>query len=194
MMTTTPLISEFTAIGELKNLTVKSNGRVKYLLLSTENQEYSIKLPKEQPKKLIRQLHPGCQVKITGILTSKVKKNKTEYKAHSIKVLTPPTIPTQLQTPTTQSKARKSKKAEAKVLICKKSNCWKKGGKETYEALAKELENRGIAEQVDIKLTGCLKKCKKAPNMVVLPDKEQYTKVKPKQIGTIVEQHLAEIK
>jgi len=192
MMTITPLISEFTAIGELKNLTVKSDGRVKYLLLSTEGKEYSIKIPKGQPKKLIRQLEPGCEVKITGILKQKPKKERIEYKANSIKLLTAPaTKVTQLKAPKAKLSSRKSSKSSAKILICKKSNCWKKGGKASYETLKTELTQKGIAEEVDIKLTGCLSKCKKAPNLIMLPDKKHYSKVKPKQVGTIVEKHLS---
>ena len=199
-MTITPLISEFTAIGELKDLTVKSNGRVKSLLLSTEEQEYSIKLPKDQPKKLIRQLQPGCKLEITGILKNKIKKEEVEYKASAIKLLAAPTtevsgieVP-QLETLASKkstTKSSKSKKSSGKILICKKSNCWKKGGKESYEVLKNELNKRGLAEEVDIKLTGCLNKCKKAPNLIALPDKKHYIKVKPKQVSTIVEKHLS---
>lgn len=192
MMTITPLISEFTAIGELKNLTVKSDGRVKYILLFTDGKEYSIKIPKGQPKKLISQLEPGCEVKITGILKQKPKKERVEYKASSIKLLTAPSNEvTQVKAPKAKVSAKKSKKPLAKILICKKSNCWKKGGKKSYEALKTELEQKGIADDVDIKLTGCLSKCKKAPNLIVLPDKKHYLKVKPKQIAKIVEQHLS---
>ena len=198
MMTITPLISEFTAIGELKDLTVKSNGRVKYLLLSTEEQEYSIKIPKDQPKKLIRQLQPGCKLEITGILKNKLKKEEVEYKASAIKLLAAPTtevsgseVP-QLETPATKNSTTKSSKSKTgKILICKKSNCWKKGGRESYEVLKNELNKRGLSEDVDIKLTGCLKKCKKAPNLIALPDKKHYIKVKPKQVSTIVEKHLS---
>ncbi len=209
MMTITPLISEFTAIGELKNLTVKSDGRVKYLLLSTEGKEYSIKIPKGQPKKLISRLEPGCEVKITGIVKQKPKKQRIEYKASSIKLLTAPAGGvTQLKAPKAKSSSKKSSditgrsafrgnlettpaKSSAKILICKKSNCWKKGGKASYEALKTELAQKGISDSVDIKLTGCLKKCKKAPNLIALPDKKHYTKVKPKQVATIVEKHLS---
>ena len=195
MMTITPLISEFTAIGELIDLTVKSDGRVKHLLLSAEEKEYSIKIPKYQPKKLISQLQPGCKLKVTGILKNQIKKDKFEYKASSIELLTAPKIEVpQTKVSETQkslAKSKKSQKLSARILICKKSNCWKKGGKASYEALKNELHSRGLSEEVDIKLTGCLKKCKKAPNLIALPDKTQYTKVKPKQIATIVDKHLS---
>ena len=192
MMTITPLVSEFIAIGELQDVTIKSDGRVKYLLLSTEQEDYSIKVAKDQPKKLGKQLKLGCKLEVKGMLKRKPKEDRGEYKAYSIKILELPAVEEtpHVEISTTKSSKSKKTKAKARVLICKKSNCWKKGGQEVYKQLVSELEARGIKEQVDIKTTGCLKKCKKAPNMIVLPDKEQYVRVKPKQISTIVERHL----
>ena len=193
MMTITPLVSEFVAIGELQDITIKSDGRVKYLVLSTDREDYSIKVAKEQPKKLGKKLQPGCKLKVEGMLKHNPKKNVSEYKAYAIELLTPAKekdIPKAKVDSTKATKSKKATKTKAKVLICKKNNCWKKGGQAIYQELKSELEKRGIAEEVEIKTTGCLKKCKKAPNMIMLPDKEHYVKVKPKQISDVVEKHL----
>lgn len=180
-MTITPLVSEFKAIGELKNLEAKSNGRVKYLLLSANNEEYWIKVAKDQPANLAKQLQPGCKIKVSGMVKHQIHEDQVEYKALAIKLLETATLePFQ--------KSKKSK-AQAKVLICQKSNCWNKGGKASCETLKQELEKQGISDQVDIKMTGCLKKCKKAPNVIVLPDKKHYVNVKPKQVSAIVQKH-----
>ena len=84
-------------------------------------------------------------------------------------------------------------KSKAKVLFCQKSTCWKKGGKAACKALKAELKNRGLAERVEIKTTGCLKKCGKAPNVVMMPDKARYSKVKPKQVTKLIDKHLVKI-
>ena len=204
-MISSPLVAEFKATGELKDLTVKSDGRVKYILLTVENKEdYWIEVAKEQSKKLGERLQPGCKIEVKGMLKRKIKKEKIDYKAYKIKILTSPPVVATPKTsvePSTKKtdKAKKSdktkksqKKSTARVLICKKSNCWKKGGKESYEKLRQELEKKGITEKIDIKLTGCLKKCKKAANMIVLPDKKHYVNVKAKQIPTMVEKHFSE--
>ena len=190
MMTITPLISEFVAIGELQDIILKADGRVKYLLVSTDEGEYSIKVQKDQPKNLGKQLKLGAKLKVKGILKQKIKKQTSEYKAFSIELLNEPIVKQSPQVQTSTVKSGKPNKTKAKVLICKKSNCWNKGGKEVYQQLKSELAGKGIAGDVEIKTTGCLKKCKKAPNMIVLPDKKQYVRVKPKQISTIVEEHL----
>lgn len=194
MMTITPLISEFIAIGQLQDITIKSDGKIKYLLLSTDQGDYSIKVAKDQPKSLGKKLQLGCKLKVKGMLKQKVKRDKAEYKAYSVELLDLPVVKEISHgdiSAVKTSKTSKTKKTKAKVLICKKSNCWNKGGKEIYKQLVSELKNQGITEQVEIKTTGCLKKCKKAPNMVVLPDKEQYVRVKPKQIPVIVGKHLS---
>lgn len=181
-MSSKALVSEFTAIGELKDIRTKSDGRVKYLLLSTEKDVYRIKVAKDQPANLSQQLIPGCKIEVSGMLKRQLHKNKIQHKAFSIKLLAP------ANSNQPHSKAQKSL---GKILICQKSNCWDKGGQASYKVLKQELTQRGIFDQVDIKMTGCLKKCKKAPNMVVLPDKKHYVNVKPKQIATIIEQHFA---
>ena len=193
MMTITPLVSEFVAIGELQDITIKSNGRVKNLVLLSDREYYSIKVAKDQPKKLGERIQLGCKLKIRGMLKHNPKKNVLEYKAYAIELLTPAKVePAKVKANSSKpAKSNKSKKTKAKVLICKKNNCWKKGGQSVYQELKSELEKRGIADDVEIKTTGCLKKCKKAPNMIMLPDKEHYVKVKAKQVPNIVEKHLS---
>jgi (2Fe-2S) ferredoxin len=79
----------------------------------------------------------------------------------------------------------------AKILICQKSDCRKRGGDTVCKVLQQELAQRGLEEQVTIEKTGCLKKCKSGPNLVILPDKTRYSKVEPEAIPVLIEQHLA---
>lgn len=179
MVALQPLVSTFTLVGKLEDLAIKSDGRVKYLLLSTEQEEYWIKVSKDQPVNLSQQLQPGCSLKVTCMKTNKIHKGKVEYKAYGIKVLNTPIV------------KQTCNKTSAKVLFCQESTCWQKGGKAACELLQAELQQRGIAEQVQIKTTGCLKKCKQAPNLVILPDRVNYSRVQPQQIPTLIEQYFS---
>lgn len=85
--------------------------------------------------------------------------------------------------PTTEHPADRSK---VKILICQKSHCFNNGGKEIYSALTAQLNERNLDDRVTVKLTGCLKCCKKAPNIVVLPDRSSYHNVKTSQIPAII--------
>lgn len=81
-------------------------------------------------------------------------------------------------------------KSKAKVLVCQKSNCWKKGGKKVCQELESILSDRGLTKEIPIQKTGCLKQCKKAPALVMMPDKARYNQVKPQQVEKMVEKHL----
>jgi NADH:ubiquinone oxidoreductase subunit E len=75
-------------------------------------------------------------------------------------------------------------------LICQKSNCWQRGGKEVCQKLAQICREQNLDGAIDIKMTGCLGKCGQAPNIVMLPDKTRHSKIEPKQIPALVEKHL----
>ena len=183
MVAIQPLVSEFTIIGKLEDWVLKSGDRIKYLQLSTAEGEYWVKVAKEQNNLLTQQLKPGCWLKVTGMRKHDIHKGKVKYKAYRIELL--PERVSEKLTPTTSNRATK-----AKVLFCQESTCWKKGGRLACELLKAELQNRGMSEQVEIKTTGCLKQCKQAPNMVVLPDRVRYSRVQPQQISELIEQHL----
>lgn len=70
----------------------------------------------------------------------------------------------------------------------------KRGGKEACQAMQTALKIRGLAEQVSIKGTGCLKDCKAGPNIVMMPDKKRYTKVQASQIPALIDKHFAKDK
>lgn len=190
---TQPLVSSFTMTGKLEDLATNSDDYLKTLKLVTEHGEYQIKVAKEIRKKLRKKLQTGCSIKVTGMRKYKIKKEEVSYKAYDIEILSKPKVEKAI-TQSVSAVATKPKakaKAKAKVLFCQKSTCWKKGGGAAVcETLKAQLQSRGIADRVEIKTVGCLKQCKKAPNLVVMPDKARYSKVKPKQMSGLIEEHL----
>ena len=58
----------------------------------------------------------------------------------------------------------------------------KRGGKALCKALATTISDRGLEEQVTIKATGCMKKCKSGPNLV-MPDKTRYSRIQAGQVS-----------
>ena len=194
-----PLISEFTLIGKLEKVVIKSEKCIKSFKLATSQGEYEVKVSKELRNRLSeirKQLKLGCSLKVVGKKEYKVNKGKVKYEADLVEFLEKPQSkfvedsdsPLDRQSSTIEAQAQV--KPKAKVLFCQKSTCWKKGGKAAYEALQEELENRGLADRVTIQKTGCLKQCKKAPNMVMMPDKARYSKVKEKQVVGLIDKHL----
>ena len=180
MVTIQPLVSEFTFVGKLEDLVINSKGRVKYLYLSTIEKNYVIKVAKEQKNILSQHLKQGCSLKVSGMRKCKPHELEAEYKAYVIELLAKP------EKSNSNSLSTKSK---SQVLICQGSSCGKHGGKAVYEKLQSELHSQGIAEQVEIKNTDCLKQCKQGPNLI-MPDKNRHSRVKPQQVSTLVQKHL----
>ncbi len=92
----------------------------------------------------------------------------------------------------TQISAAKAK--PARILICQKSSCRKKGAQKVSKAMEDAISKAKASDQIILKSTGCLKCCKTGPTVVVLPaggkskksTKERYRKVTPKTAKKIV--------
>ena len=68
-----------------------------------------------------------------------------------------------------------------------------RGGKAVCRALEAALSHRGLQDQVMIKGTGCMKKCKAGPN-IVMPDKTRYSRIPSTQVPAIMDKHFAHCK
>ena len=185
------IVSSFNFGGKLTKIKTKKN-KIKYIKIVTKQGKYWLKITKKLRKK-VANLSRGCLLEVAGKSKQSPKTGKVKYVAQTI-VLIPQD--------TEQTREIKTKivsllpvldtevKSKARVLICQKSNCWKKGGQKVYQQLASTLSDRGLGKDIPLKKTGCLKKCKQAPTIVMLPDKARYSKVKPKQIPNLVNKHL----
>ncbi|MGK7948745.1 MAG: (2Fe-2S) ferredoxin domain-containing protein [Xenococcaceae cyanobacterium] len=78
---------------------------------------------------------------------------------------------------------------KGKILLCKKSSCWKRGGKAIYEKITEELQEQGLDDSITVKKTGCMGRCKSAPNLVVLPGKNRYKCFNEEKINTLIDTH-----
>jgi len=76
------------------------------------------------------------------------------------------------------------------VLICGGTGCTSSGSAALKTALEKELEAKGLTEEIKIVVTGCFGLCALGPVMIVYPDGTFYSMVKPEDISEIVEEHL----
>ncbi len=79
--------------------------------------------------------------------------------------------------------------SSATILVCQKSDCRKRGGAQVCQALEQHLRDRGLENQVTIKATGCMKRCKAGPNMIIMPDKTRYSHIEPSEIPQMIDEH-----
>lgn len=180
----------------------------KYLLIeSPSGVQTEIKLSKSLRLMLFRYLVPGDLIRVIGKQKIDKLTGEPRLKAHEVlkvEAIQPRTValadapsslaqsqgkaataPAKAAAKQSQAKGRK----KSRVLVCKKSSCRKRGADAVCQSLAMALDQAGLNSQVEIKLTGCMDRCKAGPNIVVMPDKTKYTRVSPNQIPTIIEQH-----
>ncbi len=212
MYTSCKQVSEFSLEGEILSLIIEDGYKLKYLrICSDRGIEYLVKLCKELRESLSSVLTPGLRVLVAGEKQLNLKNGKLKLKAYSLKLsgsnngASPPlelanapvafvTSPraidnNSIPSGTASKTAVISGKTKAKILICQKSDCQKRGGAAICKALENALNSRGLAEQVTVQGTGCLKQCKAGPNIVVMPDKTRYSRIKPAEIPAILDKH-----
>lgn len=190
-------ISEFCLEGRLIDFVIKDGYKLKGLLLGTAEGECYVKLAKHLRAAFDLRLARGTWLQVVGYKKHDIKKDKVILKADrvmaarseigSMVTLTPVQEPPAVKT--TQEKAGKNKHT---ILVCQKSDCMKRGGKAVCQALEAALSNRGLEDKVTIKGTGCMKKCKAGPN-IVMPDKTRYSRIPSTQVPVIMDKHFADV-
>ncbi|MEC4803153.1 MAG: (2Fe-2S) ferredoxin domain-containing protein [Jaaginema sp. PMC 1079.18] len=175
--------SAFKLQGQLLAFVIKEGYKVKYLRIAVGDRELWIKLPKKVRTSLDPRLTPGCYLKIKG--TQKQEKTgELKLVAKSVKLSQP-------SAPEPSTATEKPPKTPARILVCGKSACRKRGGMQVCQVLENKLRDRGLEDQVQIKTTGCLKACKQGPNLIVMPDKKRYQRVQAPEVPAIVAEHFA---
>jgi (2Fe-2S) ferredoxin len=147
-----------------------------------------IKLPKGLRPYLGQSLQVGDRLRCAGI---RQIEGKFKLKAHQVlfgaalstrsAVSPSPTIPSQEK----PANAQKS----GKILVCQKSGCKKRGGRKIITALEQLLLAYNLQDQVEIRYTGCQKRCSKAPTLTVMPGKQAYNRLTPPDLAALVEKH-----
>ncbi len=159
--------------GEFLGVCALEGYKLKYLQLRTADRDVVVKIPKELRMGLVYRLAIGDRLRCEGI------QKDFKLKAHSIEQV----VPVRDATPTIEYPEIEPK---VKILICQKSHCRNNGGKEIYSALTEQLDSHNLNDSITLKSTGCLKYCKQAPNLVVLPDRSRYHNVRSSQIPAII--------
>jgi (2Fe-2S) ferredoxin len=182
------LVSEFNLVGKLLNFTIKDGQQVKYLKIAAGKEEFWIKLSKPLRYRISSAFELGSWIELTGMRKSCPETGKVKLKAELIKPIID--IDNYYQKSFKPISTKKLNPLKASVLVCGKSSCWRRGGKEVCQLLEENLRDRGLEDQVKIKTTGCLKQCKAGPNLIMMPDKAHYSQVKPQHIPRLLEKHI----
>ncbi len=167
-------LSEFTIEGKFLGLLQNKHQKNSCLQLKIESGDVEIKLPKNLRPQMSELLIPGEDIRVLGVSKLHAKTGKIKLKAHQV-------LSISNDNPEQITPAKK-----AKILVCQKSSCRKRGGRGLLSNIEKTLCDRGLNELVDIEHTGCLKHCNSAPSCVFQVGKKQYKKMHPEAIVNIL--------
>ena len=179
--------SPFQLEGQFVGFLYKSNGQSKSLKLAVGERELRIKLDKSLRDSQGLNIMPGDWISITGEQQFKGSFTKLKLKAHEVNRLS-----CNLECKTSDSATSSQETScpkKGKILLCNKSDCAKRGGRELYQTLQKTLCNLGLQDHVTIEKTSCQKRCGKAPNLILMPGKARHSKPNPKTISELLEDH-----
>ncbi len=79
---------------------------------------------------------------------------------------------------------------KAHIMMCGGAGCISSKCTEVVEAMKECLVKNGIADQVQIILTGCMGPCDMGPVAIIYPDATFYRRLKAKDAEAIVEEHI----
>lgn len=175
--------------GRFEGFTAGGKSPFKYLSLQSTDGAHVIKLPKSVRMMLFRYLQTGDWIRVVGQQSIDQETGEPRLKAQEVIRVKPLQV---VNTPTaTPQKLPKAKRGKSKILICQKSKCRKRGAGKICDQVEAALATQGLTDTVQVKLTGCMDRCKAGPNLVVMPHKKRYTKVTPAQVPDVIAQHFA---
>ncbi len=209
------LVSQFCLEGDILELQFKDGYKLKSLKMGIgSNEEIWIKISQKLRGYLGNVLKPGLRVRVMGVKKINWTKGKIKWKADQVvQVATFSSINNEIFSDSLLSNVERNlrlleekkdrvsavcrvsqvpascSQEKTKILVCQKSDCQKRGGKAVCQALQALIESRGLEEQVKIKETGCLKLCKAAPNLIIMPDKVRYSRVDINQVSDLLDRH-----
>jgi (2Fe-2S) ferredoxin len=192
-------VTSFRVEGQLLEVVQHQKHLVKALRLRTQRGEIDIKVAKVLRDRLRPELlRPGMTVEISGREIYDALTGRTKFKADAVESQSMPVVRPEVP-PTEVSRCHRSAQPEGTILICRK--CQEKS---VCKALTTELAHRDLGDRVKVKFTGCLKRCKSAPNLVVIAKADpiasvnsgrrrqsstHYSKVKCREIAKMLDRH-----
>lgn len=192
----------FNLEGTLLGFLGGEHSKPKSVILDVEDEQIVIKLPKELRPSIKQWVNVGDRIQCVG--RSQVDHKAGVIKLKAFQVFYPPHSDTHQPataaasqdfiSPETCTKAFKgeslpevTEQKPAKILVCQKSGCQKRGGREIVVALQQVLQDYQLQDQVEIRYTGCQKRCSKAPMLTI--GKHCYDRLDPRDLSALITEH-----
>ena len=184
--------TRFAVTGTFVNFAIEDGYKIEGFYLNVAGEQLMLKVSKRMRYYCSDLLVPGQQLHVLGKKKVNPKKERIKLKVEEI---LPATSDIVLKSTPIEVLAPSELPEKGKPLcirICQKSSCRKRGAMELWNELEAEIANRELGDRVRLQATGCMSKCKSAPN-IVMPGKMRYEKVKARSIPEIMSEHFTEV-
>lgn len=177
----------------------------KSIILEAEQEQMAIKLPKELRAYARSSLKVGDRLRCIGSSQVDFKARFIKLQAYQVFFLPPADPSATTSVPATASRPEAAiapqplnhappsepslSQKRAKILVCRKSGCQKRGGRQMAAVLEHILQTYQLQNQVEIRYVGCQKRCSKAPNLTIMPGKHYYEKIDAKDLTALIAEH-----
>ncbi len=72
------------------------------------------------------------------------------------------------------------------ITLCSGSACHASGSKSVAARIEEEIEKQGLADEVEVRKTGCHGFCERGPIIVIHPDEICYLQITPEDVPEII--------
>lgn len=182
--------------GQFVEILRSSKGKVKGIVLQTPEQAYEIKLPKYLRPILVRELMPQTFVQVWAYREDEKWRgiNIMPLAEGEAIALRSALANRSASTPAIGSPSpeggQKPQGKQMCVQVCRKGKCFKEGGKQIFQTLQAEAETNPDFSQVTVEAVGCMKACKKGPNMRISGSSKVISGVTPANAVSLVAKYL----
>jgi len=182
--------------GQFTEVWRSGKGKIKGLQLRTEAQTYTIKLPKYLRPMLVRELAPHAFIQVWAY--------REDEKWHGINIMplseceaiglrdtwhTQEAVTDQCSEVAAVTAAAPDAPQKLCVQVCRKGKCFKQGGRQIMQSLEAAIAEDPNLQHVEVEGVGCLKACKKGPNIKLSNSKRVISGVTPENALALVTQH-----
>lgn len=182
--------------GQFVEVLRSSKGKLKGIVLRTAEQTYRIKLPKYLRPVLVRELAPSAFVQVwaypdddhwRGVNIMPLE----ECEAIALRETFVHLDHSTADTATVEASAGPSQSApQMCVQVCRKGKCFKQGGKHILQTLQAEVAANPKLQHISVEGVGCMKACKKGPNLKLSNSKKVISGVTPETALSLITQNL----
>lgn len=195
---------DFALQGRVGCFKIGKHQRVRYFDLISEQGRYRFKVPHSLHRHCNLQLREGDEVRVSGSVLIDARKRRMKLKLQGLQhlgegsecreglnVVTSVDMLQRLDPRTKATYEGKCTSPSQTILVCKSSSCWKQGGREIYQCLVDSATTLGSEANIRVETTGCLGRCKSAPNVKLMPEKITRRSVQPADVPELLQELVA---